>query len=81
MSYTKLNYPAAFASEGNPMAGGFPGEFDPYVHSVKDTMDVDDDTGYFSVDVSLTNCKRLSTRMLTPHSTWRDSPSWQLLLP
>ena len=53
MSYTKLNYPAAFASEGNPMAGGFPGEFDPYVHSVKDTMDVDDETGYFSVDVSL----------------------------
>lgn len=52
MSYTKLGYPAAFASEGNPLAaGGFPGEFDPYVHSVKDTMDVDDETGVFSVDV------------------------------
>lgn len=54
MSYTKLGYPAAFASEGNPLAGGrFPGDFDPYVHSVRDTMDVNDETGYFSLDVSL----------------------------
>lgn len=52
MSYTKLNYPSAFATEGNPLAGGFPGECDPYVHSVHDTMDVDDDTGFFSLDVS-----------------------------
>lgn len=53
MSYTKLNYPAAFASEGNPLAGGgFPGDFDPYVHTAKDTMDVDDKAGYFSLDVS-----------------------------
>lgn len=52
MSYTQLNYPAAFASEGNPLAGGdFPGEYDPYVHGVHDTMWVDDETGYFSVDV------------------------------
>ncbi|KAJ5999854.1 peptidase family M28 [Penicillium waksmanii] len=30
MSYTQLNYPASFASEGNPVAGGsFPGEYDP----------------------------------------------------
>ncbi|KAF7541620.1 hypothetical protein G7054_g411 [Neopestalotiopsis clavispora] len=51
MSYTKLNYPAAFASEGNPLAGaGFPGDMDPYVHTTKDTMDVDDKTGYFSID-------------------------------
>ncbi|RQM04732.1 hypothetical protein DH86_00004261, partial [Scytalidium sp. 3C] len=49
MSYTRLNYPAAFAAEGNPLAGGFPGDFDPYVHGVKDTMDVDDETGYFSL--------------------------------
>lgn len=48
MSFTKLGYPAAFASEGNPIAG----EFDPYVHGIKDTMDVDDDTGVFSLDVS-----------------------------
>ncbi|KAH8804604.1 peptidase family M28 [Xylogone sp. PMI_703] len=51
MSYTQLNYPAAFASEGNPLAnGGFPGDFDPYVHGIKDTMDVNDETGYFSLD-------------------------------
>ncbi|KAH8882467.1 Zn-dependent exopeptidase [Thozetella sp. PMI_491] len=50
MSYTRLNYPAAFASEGNPLAGGFPGEYDPYVHTVNDRMDVDDETGYFSLD-------------------------------
>ncbi|KAJ0334150.1 hypothetical protein COL5a_000197 [Colletotrichum fioriniae] len=50
MSYTKLGFPATFASEGNPVAGGFPGEFDPYVHTEKDTMDVDDETGVFSID-------------------------------
>ncbi|KKY23555.1 putative peptidase family m28 [Phaeomoniella chlamydospora] len=50
MSFTKLDFPAAFASEGDPMAGGFPGEMDKYVHTVKDTMDVDDETGYFSLD-------------------------------
>ncbi|KAL3421396.1 Leucine aminopeptidase 1-like protein 4 [Phlyctema vagabunda] len=50
MSFTQLNYPAAFASEGNPMAGGFPGEYDPYVHGVNDTMNVDDESGYFSLD-------------------------------
>lgn len=53
MSYTKLNYPAALASEGNPLAhGGFPGDLDPYLHGVNDTMDIDDDTGFFSLDVS-----------------------------
>jgi leucyl aminopeptidase len=51
MSYTKLNYPAAFATEGDPTHGGFPGDMDPYVHGVNDTMDVDDDSGYFSIDV------------------------------
>lgn len=54
MSYTQLGYPAAFASEGNPLAqGGFPGDMDPYVHGVNDTMDIDDDTGFFSLDVSI----------------------------
>ncbi|KAI3399146.1 hypothetical protein diail_7725 [Diaporthe ilicicola] len=50
MSYTKLGFPATFASEGNPVAGGFPGEFDPYIHTANDTMDVDDETGHFSID-------------------------------
>ncbi len=54
MSFTKLKYPSAFASEGNPSAGGgLPGDFDPYVHGANDTMDVDDSTGHFSLDVSL----------------------------
>ncbi|KAH7369746.1 hypothetical protein BKA65DRAFT_4547 [Rhexocercosporidium sp. MPI-PUGE-AT-0058] len=51
MSYTQLKYPASFASEGNPLAGGgFPGEYDPYVHGMNDTMDIDDASGYFSLD-------------------------------
>ncbi|KAK0710174.1 hypothetical protein B0T26DRAFT_652514 [Lasiosphaeria miniovina] len=50
MSFTMHNYPAAFATEGNPMHGGFPGDMCPYVHGVGDRMDVDDDKGYFSID-------------------------------
>lgn len=55
MSYTRLNYPASFATEGNPSPNGSfpPGDFDPYVHGVNDTMDIDDETGFFSLDVSL----------------------------
>ena len=53
MSYTKVGYPASFATEGDPLNGGFPGDFNPYVHGVNDTMDVDDDTGFFSLEVSL----------------------------
>ena len=54
MAYTLLNYPSAFASEGNPIVNGkFPGDYDPYIHGVGDTMDIDDETGYFSVDVSI----------------------------
>ncbi|EHK40146.1 uncharacterized protein TrAtP1_006198 [Trichoderma atroviride] len=46
MSYTQLGYPAAFASEGNPAAG----EYDSYIHTDKDTMNVDDETGIFSIE-------------------------------
>jgi bacterial leucyl aminopeptidase len=52
MSYTRLNYPAAFACEGNPAHGRFPGDMDPHIHGVEDTMDVDDERGYFSIEVS-----------------------------
>lgn len=56
MSFTQNKYPAAFASEGDPLAGGkFPGDYDPYVHGVNDTMNVNDDKGYFSLDVSSTS--------------------------
>ncbi|KAI0487707.1 peptidase [Xylaria cf. heliscus] len=52
MSFTQNGFPSAFASEGNPLAKGrgHMGDFDPYVHSSKDTMDVDDELGYFSFD-------------------------------
>lgn len=52
MAFTKQGFPSAFATEGDPTAGGFPGDFDKYIHTVKDTMDVDDETGHFSLDVS-----------------------------
>jgi hypothetical protein len=78
MSYTRLNYPAAFASEGNPLhGGGFPGDFDPYVHGVNDTMDIDDETGYFSLDVSLTHIFEAVAKV---SSTCQDSRSSQLPL-
>jgi leucyl aminopeptidase len=50
MSWTQFGYPATFATEGDPLRGGFPGDFDPYIHGVKDTMDVDDERGHFSLD-------------------------------
>ncbi|KAH7029829.1 uncharacterized protein B0I36DRAFT_364303 [Microdochium trichocladiopsis] len=52
MSWTQLKYPATFATEGNPLAGGNGGfgEFDPYVHTSKDTMYVNDTTGVYSID-------------------------------
>ena len=52
MSWTRLGYPSAFACEGDPLHGGFPGDFDPYVHGDKDVIDIDDERGVFSFDVS-----------------------------
>lgn len=76
MSYTQLKYPAAFASEGNPLAGGgFPGDYDPYVHGVNDTMDVDDSTGHFSLDVSLIFV--LLRIVVNIDSIWQGSRSWR----
>jgi leucyl aminopeptidase len=48
-SFTDFGYPSTFATEGDPMVGGFPGN-NCYVHGVKDTMDVDDETGKFSLE-------------------------------
>ena len=79
MSFTRLNYPAAFASEGNPFRNGkFPGEYNPYIHSVNDTMDIDDDAGVFSLDVGF--MRYITDWLLTSGSTWRDSRSLQLPL-
>jgi hypothetical protein len=76
MSYTQLGYPAAFASEGDPLHGGFPGDFDPYVHGVNDTMDVDDEHGYFSLDVSFTSVWIWAITNF--NSTWPGSQNWRL---
>jgi hypothetical protein len=83
MSYTQLGYPAAFASEGNPTAGEAEagnGEFDPYIHTEKDTMHIDDETGVFSLEVRLSVCFLLSRgiMLLISYSIWLDSPSLPL---
>ena len=52
MSWTRAGYPAAFAAEGDPAHGVFPGDFERYVHTVDDRMDIDDETGVFSIEVS-----------------------------
>jgi hypothetical protein len=79
MSFTRLNYPAAFASEGNPLAhGAFPGDFNPYIHGINDTMDINDAAGVFSIDVGF--IPYLFKPLLTYGSIWRDSQSWQLPL-
>lgn len=52
MSWTKAGYPSAFAAEGDPHAAGDVDYFDPYIHTVGDRMDVDDETGVFSLEVS-----------------------------
>jgi leucyl aminopeptidase len=76
MSFTQLGYPSAFASEGDPSAhGGLPGDFDPYVHSVKDTMDVDDETGKFSLEVRRPPKLCCATVIDLFDSIWLVSPS------
>ncbi|KAH6638675.1 peptidase family M28 [Truncatella angustata] len=72
MSYTKLNYPAAFASEGDPMHGGFPGDYDPYVHTSKDTMDVNDTNGYFSID-HMARFSELAIAFVVEQAGWDNS--------
>ncbi|CAL5868648.1 uncharacterized protein PFLUO_LOCUS2875 [Penicillium psychrofluorescens] len=69
MSFTQLGYPAAFASEGNPKAGGGMGEFDPYVHGVCDTMWVDNEMGNFSVD-HMARFTELAIAFVVEQSGW-----------
>ena len=52
MSWTRAGYPAAFAAEGDPSVGEFPGNFEHYIHTVGDRMDIDDESGVFSIEVS-----------------------------
>lgn len=64
MSWTRGGYPAAFAAEGDPAVGKFPGNFEHYVHTDKDRMDVDDETGVFSLEVSASTWRSVQVRAL-----------------
>ena len=75
MSFTQMGYPSAMATEGNPLAG----DYDPYVHGANDTMNVDDEYGFFSLDVSLV--LNLVCSVVDISSTWHDFLSWPLHLP
>ncbi|KAI1814979.1 peptidase family M28 [Poronia punctata] len=73
MSFTQNGFPSAFASEGNPLStGGFPGDFDPYVHTVKDTMDVDDEYGYFSFD-HMARFSELAIAFIIEQAGWNNT--------
>ncbi|KAI0111127.1 peptidase family M28 [Nemania sp. FL0031] len=73
MSFTQNGFPSAFASEGNPLAGGrFMGDFDPYVHSSKDTMDVDDELGYFSFD-HMARFSELAIAFIVEQAGWDNT--------
>ncbi|KAI1259021.1 peptidase family M28 [Xylariaceae sp. FL1019] len=73
MSFTQNGFPSAFASEGNPLSnGGFPGDFDPYVHTAKDTMDVDDDLGYFSLD-HMARFSELAIAFIVEQAGWDNT--------
>lgn len=80
MSFTRNGYPSAFATEGDPLRGGFPGDFDPYVHTDRDRMDVDDETGVFSIDVSGTHLISRGKGWAADwsYSIWLGSRSWRL---
>ena len=81
MAFTKLGYPTAIGTEGNPMRGGsFPGDTNPYIHGVKDTMDVDDDAGFFSIEVGRRSALGRGSAANRGGSMWRDSRSWPLPL-
>ncbi|KAI1279001.1 peptidase family M28 [Xylaria sp. FL0933] len=73
MSFTQNGFPSAFASEGNPLANGrFPGDYDPYVHTVNDTMDVDDDLGYFSLD-HMARFSELAIAFIVEQAGWDNA--------
>lgn len=53
MPFARLGYPTAVASEGNPaVRGKVFGDLNPYLHTVNDTMNIDNDKGKYSIEVS-----------------------------
>ncbi|OCF40862.1 hypothetical protein I317_05312 [Kwoniella heveanensis CBS 569] len=71
MSWTRGGYPASFAAEGDPLSGGFPGEFDGYIHTAKDRMDIDDETGKFSLEHML-EFSKLAIAFAVEQAGWSD---------
>lgn len=68
-------------AEGNPATDGPAfGEFCPYIHTANDTMTLDDEFGYFSVDVSLVFRWKRAESLLVANkrmcSTWPDLRNW-----
>lgn len=52
MPFAYLGYPTAVASEGNPsVPGKLMGDINPHLHTVNDTMNVDDEDGKYSIEV------------------------------
>lgn len=54
MSFTRAGFPSCYASEGKPGEFGFgddDDDWDPYFHTDRDVVDVDDEKGTFSFDV------------------------------
>ncbi|KAI1154180.1 hypothetical protein F4825DRAFT_412834 [Nemania diffusa] len=73
MSFTQNGFPSAFASEGNPLAEGRSrGDFDPYIHSSKDTLDVDDEFGYFSFD-HMARFSELAIAFIVEQAGWDNT--------
>ncbi|OAQ95832.1 hypothetical protein LLEC1_01370 [Akanthomyces lecanii] len=67
MSFTNAGFPAAFASEGDPISG----EFDPYIHGIYDTMDVNDETGTFSLD-HMARFSELALAFVVEQAGWNN---------
>ncbi|KAK6903356.1 hypothetical protein L486_08495 [Kwoniella mangroviensis CBS 10435] len=71
MSWTQGGNPAAFAADRDPLTGVFPGDFDGYIHTNKDKMDIDDETGYFSLEHML-EFSKLAVAFAVEQAGWSD---------
>ncbi|ORX38701.1 peptidase family M28 [Kockovaella imperatae] len=70
MSFTQQGFPAAFATEGDPSTKHSPmGDFDPYVHTDRDRMDVDNELGVFSID-HMAQFSRLAIAFAVEQAKW-----------
>ncbi|KAH8658199.1 hypothetical protein BX600DRAFT_500185 [Xylariales sp. PMI_506] len=72
MSFTKFGYPSAYASEGDPMHGGFPGDMNPFFHTENDTMTLNTTHGYFSID-HMARFSELAIAFVIEQSGWDNA--------